>query len=256
MNKIKSLLNNDNWYDYPQIYNSFSFAEDTDKKCIEVVKNKIINDKIIITNPIDLGTGTGKIYDQLLKEINFEGHVWLIENNKNMLDFIKEKYKGNNEIKIINNSISDFRIENQISNFIISSFGFPSCMYDANKTLEELKNVYENLLNDGVFITIGWNEKWNDEVSDMWKRYTYKKFDDNLMGARNCGLNWLENDINTSLKFKNIKEKNCILNNLFGDIIELDSNKLEFKLNMGVTFNTKEELKNIIKNLEKHYERN
>ena len=129
-------------------------------------------------------------------------------------------------------------------------------MYNKNKTLEELKNVYENLLDNGVFITIGWNEKWDDEVSSLWKRYTNKNFDEKIIEARNCGLTWLNNNIKTSLRFKNNKEKNYILKSLFGDIIELDSNKLEFKLNMGVTFNTKEELKTIIKKLEVYYERN
>lgn len=256
MNEKSSLIKDGNWYDYPDIYNIFSFSEDKEKKCIKIIKEKIFKDKIEIINPIDLGAGTGKIYDQLLSKVDFNGNVWLIENNNKMIDFLEKKYKNNNKIRIINCSISSFKKEEQKSNFIISSFGFPSCLYNKNKTLEELKNVYENLLDNGVFITIGWNEKWDDEVSSLWKRYTNKNFDEKIIEARNCGLTWLNNNIKTSLRFKNNKEKNYILKSLFGDIIELDSNKLEFKLNMGVTFNTKEELKTIIKKLEVYYERN
>lgn len=255
--KVKSsLIKYDNWYDYPEIYNIFSFSEDKEEKCIEIILKKIFKDKLEIINPIDLGAGTGKIYDQLLSKIDFDGNVWLIESNNKMIDFLQKKYKNNNRVKIVNGFISSFEIENQKSNFIISSFGFPSCLYDRNKALEELKKVYQKLLDNGVFITIGWNEKWDDDVSNLWKEYTNKRFDKKIIEARNCGLTWLNNNIKTSLKFKNIKEKNYILKCLFGNINELDSNKIDFKLNMGVTFNTKEELKTIIKNLEVYHERN
>lgn len=256
MNEKNSLIKYSNWYNYPDVYNIFSFSEDKEEICIKNIKEKIFKDKIEIINPIDLGAGTGKIYDQLFSKLDFNGYVWFIENNNKMIDFLEKKYKNNNKIKIINSSISSFEIENQKSNFVISSFGFPSCLYNKTTTLEELKAVYKNLLDKGVFVTIGWNEKWDDEVSSLWKRYTNKNFDEKLIGARNCELTWLNNNIKTSLKFKNNKEKNYILKCLFGNIIELHSNKLEFKLNMGITFNTKEELETIIKNLEVYYEGN
>ena len=257
MNKSTSIFKSDNWYNYPYLYNIFSLSEDKNQKCIRIVKKIIIENKIKIINPIDLGAGTGKIYDQLLSKIDFKGNAWFIENNNNMITFLQKKYKNNPKIKIINNSIGSFKLENQKSNFIISSFGFPSCLYDREKTLNELKNIYCNLLKNGIFITIGWNEKWNDDVSEIWKKYTNKKFKKRIIEARNCGLAWLNNDIETSLKFKNIKEKNYIFEKLFGNITELNNDKLEFKLNMGITLNTKEELKNIIKKMEdNYYERN
>lgn len=256
MNEKSGLIKNYNWYDYPDIYNIFSFSEDKEEKCIDIIKEKIFKESIRIFNPIDLGAGTGKIYDQLFSKINFDGNAWFIENNNNMINFLQKKYKNNNKIKIVNSTISSFEIEDQKSNFIISSFGFPSCIYDKRETLDELKRIYENLLNDGIFITIGWNEKWNDEVSSLWEKYTNKDLSKKITGARNCGLTWLNNNIETSLVFKSIEEKKYILRCLFGSIMELDSNKLEFKLNMGITFNTKKELETIIKNMEEYYERN
>lgn len=161
------LINDGKWYNYPELYDIFSFSEDIDEKCIKIIKNLIYNNKIQIINPIDLGSRTGKIYDQLLSKISYEGHAYFIENNPAMLSFLEQKYKNNNKVKIVKNTIKSFKLNLQKSNFIISYFGFPSSLFDKDNTLEELKNVYKNLLDGGIFITIGWNEKWDDELSSL-----------------------------------------------------------------------------------------
>lgn len=253
MNSIKCKINNGEWYNYPNLYHIFSTAEDKDKKCVEIVKNKVKN--FLITNPVDLGAGTGKMYEQLISELNYKGKLFCVENNINMINYLTQKYKNNKEVNILKSDIESFDLGNYKSNFIISSFGFPSKLFDKEKTMRELKNIYKNLSNDGIFITIGWNEKWNDELSDIWRKYSKTKFDDKIVDARNCALSWLANNIETTLKFDNISERNKIFNYLF-DHLE-SNNKLEFKMYMGVTFNTKEEIRKIIENMDgEFYERN
>lgn len=53
-----------------------------------------------------------------------------------MNDYLKIKYK--NEINVIQTSIEEFDLKNNKSNFIISSFGFPSTLFDKDKYLKEL----------------------------------------------------------------------------------------------------------------------
>lgn len=248
LHKTKEKINNGEWYNYPELYNIFSISEDKDRKCIEIVKNRIKN--FLIVNPTDLGTGTGKMYDQLISELNYDGKFFCIENNDNMIKFLKKKYKNNKKINILKSDIENFDLGLYKSNFIISSFGFPSKLFDKEKTIRELKNIYKNLTSDGIFITIGWNEKWNDELSNIWKKYSKINFDEKIL-VRNCGLSWLKNDIETVLKFNDINEKNKVFNYLFGK--SNSNNKLEFKMLMGITFNTKKEIKNIIKNLERNF---
>ncbi len=246
-----ALIKNGNWYNYPEIYNIFSFAEDKDNKCIKIVEEYIKNSKMEVINPVDLGTGTGKMFDQLIKNINYEGSAYLVDSNKKMTSFLRNKYHS--EVIILNSKISDFSIGTVKSNLIISSFGFPSNLFDRNNCIKELKNVYENLSDGGVFITIGLNEKWNDELSLLWKTYIDKDIKIYIRDVRNCKLNWYENDIKTTLRFDNKKQMKYVIFNLFGSKAKVDytnSDKLEWKMKMGITLNTKTELKNIIKKLE------
>ena len=251
------LIKNGKWYDYPEIYNLFSFSEDKDLKCINILINYIKNNNLRIINPIDLGCGTGKLYDQLISSIEYIGTAYLVDSNPNMLDYLTKKYYDN--IIILNSKISDLDLGDNKSNFIISSFGFPSSLFDKNNCIKELKKVYENLLDDGIFITIGWNEKWDDELSMLWNNYICVNSNKTLAGVRNCNLDWYMNDIKTSLRFDNLSQRDYVLCNLFGDEAKndyADSNKLEWSMHMGVTINTKEQIKIILENLEDKYERN
>lgn len=253
----KALIKDSKWYDYPEVYSIFSNAEDKNQICIKIIKEYIKDNKLEITNPTDLGTGTAKLYEQLLKDTNYNGNIYLIESNCFMNDYLKTKYK--NEINIVQTSIEDFDLKNNKSNFIISSFGFPSTLFNKDKCLKELKNVYKNLLEDGIFITIGWNEKWNDELNNLWKKYICDNSKKEITTPRNCNLSWYKNDIKTTLEFNNIDERDYVLYSLFGEDAEndyKDSNKLKWDMLMGITINTKKELNKIIRELELTNERN
>ena len=251
------LIKNGKWYNYPEIYNLFSFAEDREKKCIKQVINYIKSNNLKINNPIDLGCGTGKLYDQLICNIKYQGTAYLVDSNSNMIDYLTNKYDDN--VKILNSKISDFDLGVDKSNFIISSFGFPSNLFDKNNCINELKKVYENLLDGGIFITIGWNEKWDDELSMLWKNYICDNSNKNIDGVRNSNLDWYMNDIQTILRFDNLTQRDYVIYNLFGANAKndyADSNKLEWNMNMGITINTKKQLKAILENLEDKYEGN
>lgn len=252
-----SLIKSGKWYDFPEEYNLFSFAEDKGKKCIEYVINYIKKHNLKIKNPVDLGSGTGKIYDQLIKKISYSGDAYLVDVNSHMIHYLIKKY--GNEVRIVKSKIAEFNLKEQKSNFIISSFEFPSSLFNYENCYQELKNVYQNLLDDGIFITIGWNEKWDDELSLMWKKYVCDNSTKRINGVRNCNLKWYVNDIKTSLKFDNLEQRDFVLYTLFGKKATKDfsnSIQLEWSMHMGITIHTKKQLKTILGGLEKEYERN
>lgn len=96
---------------------------------------------------------------------------WLIILNKTInrrKDYIKN-------IKVIQSSISKIKLKGK-SSFIISTFGFPSKIFNLENSLIELKKVYSLLDKGGVFVTIGWDETFNDELNYYW----YKFLPDNI----------------------------------------------------------------------------
>lgn len=251
------LIKDGKWYDYPELYNLFSISEDKDKKCIDLIINYINNNNLEIINPVDLGCGTGKLYDQLICNIDYQGNAYLIDSNSNVINYLVDKY--DDSIQILNSKISDFDLGINKSNFIISSFGFPSKLFDKNNCVNELKNVYKNIADDGIFITIGWNEKWDDELSMLWKKYINDNSKNKINGVRNCNLNWYRNDIQATLRFDNLVQRDYVIYNLFGNNAKnyyMNFNKLEWSMHMGITINTKEQIKAILKSLEDSYERN
>lgn len=154
------------------------------------------------------------------------------------------------------------------SSLVVSSFGFPSHIFDKNKVAKELKVIYELLANDEYFITVGWDETFDDELNHMWYRYIpdniyAKNFEewrkkransiDN--GARNCNLSWFKKSMNIPLQFGSLQESSSVMGCLFGAEASksiIKNNRADWNMSIGITINTKESLRQIIKK----YERN
>jgi HEAT repeat protein len=260
----------DKWYSAPAIYRIFSEAEDPENICFNLIQRKIKNKRII--NPIDLATGTGRMIWEILDNIKFNGKIIGVDMNKNMCEFlektIKRERKYTNNIQIINSKTKDLGHSTSVkSNFIISSFGFPSKINNKNLCFEELKAVYSLLLDDGLFFTIGWDESFNDELNMMWYKYipdsiNAKNFEEwrkkrckKIVSPRNCSLTWFKEGINVPLQFSSLREAVYVMGYLFGqDAIQyiIKNNKTEWSMSMGITCNTKDELKKIIENYKKN----
>lgn len=246
----KPLIVNSKWYNFPHIYDVFSKSEDYNQCCVNIIKKYINDHKIKVVNPIDLGSGTGKIYHQLLKKIKIIGDIFLVDNNVKMIEYLNKTIHQKN-VKIIKADIKDLCLTK--SSFIISFFGFPSCILNKNNILKELKKVYELLLDDGIFITIGWNEKWNDEFFELWKKYLNIDYSNKVNSVRNCNLSWYIDNICCIVKFLNKKQRDLVLGSFFGNnfIKDYDNdNKLTWNISMGITINSKNEIKEIINNWE------
>ncbi len=260
----------DKWYSDPAIYHTFSEAEDPENVCFNLILEKIKDKKII--NPIDLATGTGRITWQIIEKIDFKGQLLGVDASGNMCEFvrktIKRERKYTNRIKIMQSTISELSKKINIkSNLIISSFGFPSKISNPKLCVKELKSVYSLLLDDGIFCTIGWDETFNDELNMMWFKYIPDKINAQdfeewrkersglIKTPRNCNLSWFKRGIDVPLQFSSLKEAAYVIGYFFGiDAAQyvVKTGKMEWVMSLGITYNTKNELKNIIK----RYERN
>ncbi len=100
----------------------------------------------------------------------------------------------------------------------------------------------------------------------MWFKYIpddirAKNFDEwravrsgKINSPRNCGLTWFKKGIIVPLHFSSLKESAMVMGYLFGrDAAQniIYKNKKNWSMSMGITFNTKEEIKTIIENYEK-----
>lgn len=74
-----------------------------------------------------------------------------------------------------------------------------------------------------------------------------------IESIRNCNLSWYKDNIDSIVKFSNINERDLVLGSFFGNEFIKDysyNNKLVWNISMGITMNTKREIKSIIDNWE------
>lgn len=269
LNEIGLIVDStDKWYGDPSIYNIFSEAEDPENVCFDIILKKLETDTRQIRNPIDLATGTGRTLKQILLKLNFDGIAYGIDINEKMTDYLKRDLNRSKRyacpFKVITQSIENIKLPEK-SNFIISSFGFPSNTFDCNKTKIELQNILNILAEDGVFVTIGWDEKFNDELNHVWYKYlnddiSANNFEDwrlqrtnKIKSPRNCNLSWLKTGLKLPLIYNNLDDSIRIMSQLFGrDIIKeiIETNKIDWEMSMGITYNTKQDLERIVSDLD------
>lgn len=259
----------DKWYADANIYNIFSEAEDVENICFNLICQKLKEDNIIIRNPVDLATGTGRTFKNILNNISYQGTLYAVDLSSDMLKFLqrtidRQKYYVNN-IKLVESSIEKFKLENnEKSTFIISSFGFPSKITNEDRCLKELKAVYDNLDENGVFVTIGWDETFNDELNEMWYRYIpdniiadsfydwQRKRAQSIKSPRNCNLSWYKTNLQIPLQFSSLEESINVMGHLFGRDAAVDilkNRQVEWWMSMGITYDTKQSLKNALKKM-------
>lgn len=257
----------DKWYADASIYNLFSEAEDPENVCFSIIFNRILASKLRIVNPIDLATGTGRAAKYILNNINYDGTLYALDYSQQMLDYFdrtinRQKYYVKN-IELVHSKIQDFRIPNDgKSSFIISSFGFPSKISDQERCSLELQNVYNLLSDDGVFVTLGWDETFNDDLNNMWYKYIpdnikAANFEEwraireaSIKSARNCDLTWLKKNIRVPLLYDTLEETINVMGHLFGRdaAIEILKNKRTmWWMSLGITWDTKESLSKILR---------
>ena len=257
----------DKWYADASIYNLFSEAEDPENVCFSLIFSKILEKKLKIKNPVDLATGTGRAAKYILNNVPYDGTLYAVDYSKQMLEYFnrtinRQKYYVK-DIALVHSKIQDFRIPNgEKSSLVISSFGFPSKISDDVRCKLELKSVYDILTDDGVFVTLGWDETFNDDLNAMWYRYVpdnikaanfeewRKEREASISSARNCNLTWYKRYIQVPLLYDTLEETINVMGHLFGRDAALEilnNKKTMWWMSMGITFDDKKSLEKILK---------
>jgi len=254
----------DKWYADPSIYDIFSEAQDPENICFELILSLVENYNIVVNNPIDLATGTGKLIRRISEYINYKGNLYGVDLSPAMIDFVKKFINRSNlysqNIQLIESSLVDLNLGIK-SSLIISSFGFPSKIFNKNQCYIELNKVYEHLSDDGIFVTLGWDESFNDELNTMWYKFIKddivcdsfdewrKKRSEKIHSARNCNLKWFKKRLLIPIQFKNLNESAFVMGHLFGRDAKkyiLSNGITQWSMSMGITCNTKTEIKEIL----------
>lgn len=258
----------DKWYTDASTYNVFSEAEDPHNICFDIVREYIKD--MEIRNPIDIATGTGRTLHQIIEKIPYTGTLYGLDISEDMCEFLARRIKRDRSytkpIEIINSPMEDLPKKHIKSSFIVSSFGFPSKISDVGQCIRELRSVYDSLDDNGVFITIGWDETFNDELSEMWFKHIPDKiralnFEEwrrkriaNILSPRNCHLTWLKRGILVPLQFGSLQESIKVMGHLFGRDAAHEiakSGRTQWNMSMGITMNTKASLERILQAHEK-----
>ena len=257
----------DKWYADASIYNIFSEAEDPQNICFKLIFNRVLAKKLKVVNPVDLATGTGRAAKYILNNVNYQGTLYAVDYSQQMLDYFertinRQKYYVKN-IDLVHSKIQDFKVpNNEKSSFVISSFGFPSKISNRERCMLELESVYNMLSDDGVFVTLGWDETFNDDLNNMW----YKYIPDNIKAmnfeewrnirassiedVRNCGLTWYKNNIKVPLLYDTLEESINVMGHLFGRdaaLAVLKSKQTMWWMSMGITWDDKESISKVLK---------
>ena len=255
----------DKWYATPSIYEVFSKAEDPENICFKAILREINTRLEVIENPVDLACGTGRAMDFFIDKIDYRGSFYAVDRSSEMLNFLQKKmdrrHLYTHMIEYHQSELAKLELPVR-SNLMISSFGFPSQFTDKEQCMLELQRVDHCPLPGGLFITLGWDETFNDALSNFW----YQHIPDNinakdfetwrlqrmkrLESPRNCNLTWYKTKLLVPLLFYDVREAAYIMGYLFGrDAADevIRTNRTRWQMSLGITINTKEEISLIIK---------
>jgi SAM-dependent methyltransferase len=258
----------DDWYTNAEIYDKFSYAEDPLNISLDFCISRIPDSAKYIA---DLGTGTGRLSIHICENIPDVKKVYALDINKSMIRFLKNKIvhdkRLNSIIKTFNKSINNLPFKNNSIDVVVSNWAFPSKMWDLDTCLIQVKEVYRVLKPGGILITIGWDESFRDELSELWYRFVpepdfrRESFEDwrkrrksKILSARNCHLTFIKKNVRVPLLFENPYDAANVLGFLFGYTAGewvINHRKSEFSINIGITYNTREQLLDSIDNIQK-----
>ena len=120
------------------------------------------------TKLIDVASGTGDIAKLYLDKTNYKGHVCCVDENKDMLDLSKKKFKENANIKWFCNDAEKLPFKNDHFDYYTISFGIRN-VDNINNTLREAFRV---LKPGGRFLCLEFSKVKNEILNKFYKIYS------------------------------------------------------------------------------------
>lgn len=249
------------WYWSPEIYDNFSKAEDPESVAFDLALSLVV-----LNEPkkvLDLGAGTGRFIFEMYEKLPSLEHVIALDASREMIDFIKRRFhSGTPMVEPILGSIDQIPLDDESVDLVVSSWGFPSRIWDREQAYKELAEVNRVLKHKGVFLTIGWDEDFTDEMTEIWHKFVIEEeyyFDSlseyrrrkrsKIASPRNCGLTSVKTRLQVPVKFYDRREAANVFGHLFGysaGFWVLENAKYEFNMNVSITYDNKGSITNAL----------
>lgn len=255
------------WYGNPATYDKFSYAEDPLGLSLGFALSLV---PIGMESVVDLGTGTGRFTLFAAENRPDIKKIYSIDANAAMHEFLKEKLRlsgsiGNKiEPMLANMSLLPFP-DNSIDT-VISSWAFPSSMWNVQSCLRQVKEVHRVLKSHGCLVTVGWDEAFRDQLSELWYRFVpepdfrresieewRKRRRARIHSPRNCYLTFVKKNFRVPLLFDNPEEASAVIGHLFGSSAGewvSQQQRCEFSINAGITYDSRSDLERSVQLLE------
>jgi SAM-dependent methyltransferase len=248
------------WYWSPEIYDKFSRAEDPQSLVFSLALTYCPLDAKIA---VDVGCGTGRFIRELREKCSFIHTIHAVDASSEMVEYVRKSFKfGSPEVKVYHSTIDKIPLPDASVDLIVSSWGFPSKVWDKQQATNELKEVLRLLKPSGTLITIGWDETFSDEMTELWYRFVMEEeyYFDTLSGyrrrkrskitsSRNCGLTVVKERLEVPVKFKDKHDAAEVLGHLFGysaGVWILENAKYEFQMSSSITVDSRESIEKIV----------
>ena len=244
------------WYTNPEVYDRFSSAEDPLGTSLTLALSYLPPEARIIA---DLGTGTGRFALLAAEQLPNLEKVYALDANPSMHNFLSKKLRMlgglGNRVEPLEGNLGVLPFEDQTLDAVISSWAFPSKMWQLEVCLKEVREVLRVLKPNGVLITVGWDETFRDQLSELWFRFVpepdfrretmeewRRRRRDKIRSPRNCHLTFVKRNLRVPLLFSSPEDAAFVLGNLFGFAAGQwvsDQQRCEFSIRVGITRDTR-----------------
>jgi ubiquinone/menaquinone biosynthesis C-methylase UbiE len=255
------------WYGAPGIYDRFSQAEDPLCLSLDYALSLLPS---TVKEIADLGTGTGRFALFIAERRPDIQTIFAVDASKEMHDYltreidfspglasrVRPTYGRNEKLPFPDASLDA----------VVSSWAFPSSIWNAERCLDEMKEVRRVLKPEGYLVTLGWDETFRDEMSELWYRFVpepdYRRESVEewrrrrrlrLHSPRNCHLTWAKKQLKVPLLFSSSTEAATTLGHLFGYSAGqwvTQQRRSEFSIFVGITCDDTASIESAIGTLE------
>ena len=120
------------------------------------------------TKLVDVASGTGDIAKLFLNHVSYEGSVYCVDQNKDMLEINRKKFKNSSNVKWYCNDAEKLPFKNNEFDYYTISFGIRN-VTNINETLKE---AYRVLKPGGRFLCLEFSKVKNETLNKFYKIYS------------------------------------------------------------------------------------
>lgn len=253
------------WYANPAVYEAFSRAEDPEGIAFDRATALLPADCHRI---LDVGAGTGRFSLHLARKLD-HASIDAVDVQPAMVEWLTERIVSEGLDGVVSARCADISAlpyEDSSFDAVVSSWGFPAKMWDSDVCLAQVREIQRVLRPGGHLVTLGWDESFQDELSEMWYRYVpepdyyresvedwRRRRVERVHSPRNCHLTFAQRHIRVPLRFASVEDAAYVMGHLFGfsaGEAVARGGKREFAMNVGVTRDTAGDLASAVAKLQ------